>query len=449
MRLPSVGLLGRIILILAFVLTIEFVANTFIFERISNFALQDDEAHRMAESLVVARRVMDRTPVAGRGTVSRELSTARLHVSWHKGIDTRSTQYSLGDLRAQMLAAEPELFEGKLRLHLLPLSHGGQIAGSVELSDHSTMAFRTSMEQAVWYLTLGRILALAMPVLVLAVLGALLIRATLRPLRGLIGATHVVGNQEPSAVPEQGPKEVRALIRDFNAMQMRIHRLISTRTQALAAVGHDLRTPLARLELRLEGTSIEPETRAAIREDIGEMSDLLRSLQIYLGGEGEGVPIQRIDLAVMAATIVDSARDAGHEAEYDGPDSLEMRARPVSIRRAIANLVENAIHYGQGARVSVRRTADAIQICVEDDGPGIAQDKMALVLQPFVRLDEGRARNTRGMGLGLAIVSNAVRAEGGEFTLANRPEGGLRAMILLPDVDTQTSSGAAPVAKSA
>ncbi len=433
MRWPSIGLLGRIVLILAFVLGTEFIANTLIFERVSKFALQDDEAHRMAEYLAVARRVMDRTPQATRDTVARELSSTRLDVRWSKGIDTHSSSFRLNDLRAQMLALEPELLEGKLRLHLMPLRTGGDIGGSLELTDHSIMIFRTSQQQGFWPLTLGRIVALALPMLALALVGGIMIRATLRPLRALMGATSKVGRQEPAAVPEKGPSEVRDLIRDFNTMQLRIHRLIATRTQALAAVGHDLRTPLTRMELRLDNANIDVETRDAIMNDISEMGDLLRSLQIYLGAEGQSLPAEKIDLAVMASTIIDSARDAGKDAFYDGPSSLEIWARAVSIRRAIANLVENALHYGGNVRLAIRQEDDATLICVDDDGPGIPADKMESVLQPFVRLDEGRARNTSGMGLGLAIVDNAVRQEGGVLTLANRPEGGLRAIIrLLP-----------------
>lgn len=434
MRIPSIGLVGRIVLILAFVLIVEFFANTLVLERANRFALRDDEAHRMAEHLVVARRVMDRTPVATRPAVARQLSTARLHVSWHPGIDTQATRYSLPDLRAQMLAFEPQLLDAKLRLYLQPLRAGGDISGSVELSDHSTMRFESAQPHAFWQLTFSRAIALLLPVLLLAIAGGLLINMTLRPLRMLMNATRTVGKHEPVPLPEQGPNEIRALIRDFNAMQQRIHRLVTTRTQALAAVGHDLRTPLARLELRLHGSSLDEDTRAAMTDDISEMSDLLRSLQIYLGGEGEAMPAEKVDVAVMAATVIDTARDEGKDAVYDGPANLVLMVRPVGIRRALANLVENALHYAGNVRLAIRQNESATLLQIDDDGPGISPDKIESVMQPFVRLDEGRARNTRGMGLGLSIVENAVRAEGGTFTLENRPEGGLRATISLPQI---------------
>ena len=432
MRLPSVGLLGRIIIILAFLLCTEFVANTLLFEQVSRFVLRDDRAQRAAESLIVAHKLMDRTPPSGRAELARELSNSRITVSWRRGIDTQSTNFRLKDLRAKMLAFEPQLSQAKLRLHLMPLRQGGDIAGSLELSDHSTVFFRTKRQEVVWPMTIGRIAALALPMLALALIGGMMIRSTLRPLRVLMKATNKVGEQEPRALQEHGPSEVRAFIRDFNAMQIRIHRLVASRTQALAAIGHDLRTPLTRMELRLHGARLEEDERQAILGDVAEMDDLLRSLQVYLTGDSERVLPEKVDLAAMALTIIEGARDTGKDAHYDGPSSLEVLVRPVSIRRAISNLVENAVQYGGTARLAIRQEGGATRITVEDDGPGIDPDQFEAVLQPFVRLDEGRARNTRGMGLGLPIVDNAMRREGGRLILENRSEGGLRATLLLP-----------------
>lgn len=432
MRLPSVGLVGRIIFILAFLLCTEFVASTIIFEQVSRFALRDDEAHRMAEHLAVAHRIMDRTPSYSRPGLAEELSSARLKVSWSRDIDNQSTNLRLNDLRAEMVAFEPRLSEAKLRLHLMPLRQGGDIAGSLELRDHSTLSFRSTHQDALWPMTLGRIAALALPMLALALIGGIMIRSILRPLRTLMKATNRMGEREPEPLEAHGPSEVRAFIHDFNAMQLRIHRLVASRTQALAAIGHDLRTPLARMELRLHGARLDEEERQAILGDVGEMEDLLRSLQVYLSGDGEGMQPEKVDLAAMALTIIDGARDTGKDAHYDGPSSLEISVRAVSIRRSISNLVENAVQYGGTARLTIRQEEDATLVIVDDDGPGIDPEQFEFVLQPFVRLDEGRARNTRGMGLGLPIVDNAMRQEGGKLIFANRPEGGFRATLRLP-----------------
>lgn len=431
-RIPSIGLLGRIFIIFALVLATEFVANTYIFERAGQFALREDEARRMAEHLVVARRVLDRTPRAQRMAVAEELSTQYFDIRWAARQEGNSASLSLRNLQGQILHLEPELLGSHLRLHLRPLRQGGGIAGSMELEDRSLLIFSNAETDELWTLTFGRILTWIAPTLVLVLLGGLVLRLTLRPFRMLIRATRAVGTRDPEPLREQGPAEIRGLIHAFNAMQERIHRLITGRTQALAAVGHDLRTPLARLQLRLDSANVDAEAHRAMSQDIEEMTDLLRSLQVYLSGEGAQLPRERIDIAAMAETIIDSARDEGKDAFYLGPQSLDLWARPVPIRRALANLVDNALHYGGNVRVSLQDEGANISIVVDDDGPGIAEDRLADVLQPFVRLDEARGRNTRGMGLGLAIVSDAVRAEGGTLTLENRREGGLRATIRLP-----------------
>jgi signal transduction histidine kinase len=166
-------------------------------------------------------------------------------------------------------------------------------------------------------------------------------------------------------------------------------------------------------------------------EDLAEMGEMIESVLAFLGGEKNPEPAVRIDLAVTIATVVDAFQDHGDDVIYDGPDHLEMEVRPLSLRRAVRNLIENALHYGVRARVSVARHDNEVLIRVDDDGPGIPRDRLEEVLKPFHRLDTARQRNTRGMGLGLAIVAKTVEQEGGRLTLANRPEGGLRVEICL------------------
>ncbi len=434
MHRRSIGLPGRIFFILLLSLATEFAVNTFLFERAGQYALQEDDAQRMVEHLVVARRVLDRTPVPQRATAAKELSTHGFIIVWSAKVRAIPTNFQLDNLRAQALDLQPDLARANLRLYLLPLTKGGAIAGTMDLPDGSVVKFRTYQRSIFLPHTFSRILALIAPTLVLVLLGGLMILATLRPLRVLMRATNHVGTNDHGPVPEDGPTEVRLLIHAFNAMQIRIHRLINSRTQALAAVGHDLRTPLARMQLRLDAAEMDRVSREAVTQDIEEMDQLLQSLQIYLSGEGMGQPPERMDIAAMAATLIDSARDAGRDAEYTGPDNLEIVARPVAIRRALSNLVDNALHYAGSAHAIVSESDNAITIAIEDDGPGIAPNQLEEVMQPFVRLDDARARNTRGMGLGLAIVSDAIRAEGGHFSLVNRAEGGLRATLILPRV---------------
>ena len=429
--LRGIGLGGRLLAIVLVVVVIDFVVNTVLFERASSFALREDDVERIAEHLVIAQRVIEGTPLPDRRAVAQELSTERFHLAWSPSPMREVNRIELATLRRQMLAFEPELNGSDLRLHLIPLSNSGDIGGSILLTDASVINFRMSSRGA-WSLNLGNLLALTLPSLLLLLLAWLLFRATLTPLRTLVRATSEVGAADPQPLEETGQAEVRHLIRAFNAMQERIHQLLASSSQTLLAIGHDLRTPLARLQLRVENAAIEPDTMREIMHDIDEMRDLLQSLQTFVESGEDRTPAGLIDIAATAQTLVDNARDQGGNASYAGPRSLEILARPVWIRRALSNLIENALLYAGNARVEVRKDGNAVEIAVEDDGPGIPEDRLVEVLRPFIRLDNARARNTAGMGLGLPIVDRAVKTESGTLTLANIPSGGLRVTMRLP-----------------
>jgi signal transduction histidine kinase len=232
-------------------------------------------------------------------------------------------------------------------------------------------------------------------------------------------------------IAESGAGVLKLVAQAFNAMQDRIAGLLKTRTEALAAVGHDLRTPLARLRLRA-GFVKDAEAREALEADVDEMTAMLDSLLAYLGGQEDPEPRRRTDLAAIAMTLVDDATDAERSAVYGGLDHLPVLARPICLKRAISNVVENALHYGGDAILSLAREGDTAVLAVEDSGPGISEDELASVLLPFHRLDSARARNTAGLGLGLTIVQQILRRENGSLVLKNRPQGGLRVELRLP-----------------
>lgn len=429
------GLPERLLTVLVLVLVVDFLANSFLLERVNSFELRRDDAERIAENLVLATRTLERTSPAERALVARTLSTSRFRLTFASPGASDRGAMGLGNLRSQVVSIAPELGFGDLEVHLEGIPDKGNIGGSVRLSDGSMVAFYTHANAA-WKLTVGRIVSLVLPTLLLIALGWVLLRATLMPLQHLISASRHLGTGPPQPVPEQGPDELRSLIRALNEMQQRIHQSLVDRTQTMLAIGHDLKTPLARMRLRLDDESIDPEARDGLGEDIEEMRLLLESIQAYVESDGRSMPQERIDLAVMAETLVDTAADHGARATYHGVPSLVVRARPVAIRRALSNLLQNALHYGGNARVTVRREDGAAEVIVEDDGPGIAEDRIADALQPFVRLDTARSRDTAGMGLGLAIVRKAVAAEDGTLDLHNRPTGGLRAIIRLPLVES-------------
>ncbi len=425
------GLIERLIAVLLLVILIDFIANTVLFERASSFELRRDDAERIAENLVLASRAIERASLADRPGVTGALSTRRFVLEWSPPSQRRRGSIGLANLRAQVVEIQPELAHADLELHLETIPGRGNIGGSLRLPDGSVLDFRTHA-RAAWSLTAGRMASLLVPALLLVSLAWLLLRAALDPLRSLVRATRNLGAGPPNPLPEHGPEEMRELIRAMNEMQHRIHQSLQDRTHTMLAIGHDLKTPLARMRLRLDDGDVDPEVREGLDHDIEEMRLLLDSIQAYVETGGANIPAERIDLAVMVETLVDTAADRGANASYSGLSSLEIMARPVSIRRALSNLIENALHYGGNVRVSLQRDGAAAEITVEDDGPGIPEDRITDALQPFVRLDTARARDTAGMGLGLPIVRKAVRLEGGTLDLRNRAEGGLRATIRLP-----------------
>lgn len=431
------GLTERLLAILLLVAAVDFLANTFLFDSATTTAVQRDDAARIGEHLALAARAISREPPEERAETVRALSTGRFELAWRPQASPEELRSSDPELAQRILAAGPELGAGGQRLVVLHTHSSREVAGTLVLPDGSALRFHTYAGEISVQLSFWQILPMLLPTLILGALAWLMFRATMRSLQRLVGALRHIETPNPGGLPEQGPDEVRRLIRAFNQMQRRIQRQQAERTRSMLAIGHDLRTPLARLQLRLDGAQVEEDTRAELEHDIGEMRQLLESLQAFVEAGGSQIPPQRIDIAIMAATLVDSAADQGLDAHYDGPESLEVMARAVSIRRAMANLIDNALHYAGNVRVSLAQEPGAVIIRVEDDGPGIPEDRMEDVFQPFFRLDTARTRDTPGMGLGLSIVQAAIRLEGGTLSLINKRqrdgEGtGLVATIRLP-----------------
>ena len=429
---PSLGLLGQIFLIVLLTVAVEFGASTYLYERTSRLSAQEDEARRVAEHLVIARRLLAESPVAHRADIAEQLTTDRYDVHWRPTLGPPPPiAAELREMRLQIIAWEPDLARTDLRLRLKSPGRSNTVVGGLRLPDGTWLDFSTDELLTGHTLAVTRIIVALIPALALIGIGGLVLRVTLRPMRMLANAADAIGHGAPTMLSEQGSREVRQVIHAFNEMQARILQLIADRTEALAAVGHDLRTPIARLRLRTDAVA-DPQLRVAMNGDLGEMEAMLSSLLAFFGGESDPEAPERVDLAVMLATLVDDATDRGRDAAYEGPDHLDARLRPLETKRAVANLVDNALHYGQAITVRLIATADRIHIQVDDDGPGIPAAALESVLRPFERLDPARGRNTDGLGLGLAIVARAVERAAGTLTLTNRPQGGLRAEIALP-----------------
>ncbi|MFW2828918.1 ATP-binding protein [Sphingomonas sp. ID0503] len=434
----SVGLLGRVLAVLLLTVVVEFGVSTLLYERASRLSVHEDEAARLAEAIAPAVRLLNATPQAQRPTVADHLSTERYIFTW-RPVTAKPplTAPALPAMRLQVTAWEPMLANTGLRLYLRSPGRGNVVVGDLLLADGSALEVLAPGLVQESTLASNRIALALAPALALVVIGGLLLRVMVQPVRQLARAADLVGEGQVIELAESGPTEIRRLIRAFNGMQHRIAGLIEGRTRALAAVGHDLRTPISRLRLRTESID-NRQLRETFDADLAEIEQMLASLFAFYGRETETERQIRLDVAVMVASLVDEFADHGDDVTYHGPDHCELMVYRTDLRRAVTNLINNACHYGERVAVSLGDRPEEVVIAVEDDGPGIPEAQLKTVLEPFVRLDEARSRNTAGLGLGLSIVDSAARKMGGEFTLENRAGGGLRATIRLPKTATAT-----------
>ena len=232
-------------------------------------------------------------------------------------------------------------------------------------------------------------------------------------------------------LPETGSPDLRRAARTFNQMQERLRRLVEDRTQMLAAISHDMRTALTRLRLRIEAISEEADRRKA-EDDLAQMQGMLEATLSFARDEAADEARRPIDLAALALTLCDDASDAGAAARYEGPDHLTLSCSPIAIRRALSNLIDNAITYGGEATVRLSEDEMAVHVVIADRGPSIPEAARETVFAPFYRLEASRSRETGGTGLGLSIARAAIRRHGGDITLADRDGGGLEARVSLP-----------------
>ncbi len=261
-----------------------------------------------------------------------------------------------------------------------------------------------------------------------AVLGAGLFvaRQVARPLAALEGAARAAeGGDRAARAPEDGPRELRRAARAFNDMQARIAREEAERARLVGALGHDLRTPITSLRIRAE--MLDEADGAPMIRTLDEMTVMADGLLAHARGEAEPEATVATDLAALLRDLADlRGAPVGPLAAIEAP------VRPVALRRAVGNLVDNALRYAGDARVTLSREGAEAVIAVEDDGPGIPAERLADVQEPFVRGEASRSDGTGGAGLGLAIARAVARAHGGRLVLANRAGGGLRAELRVP-----------------
>jgi signal transduction histidine kinase len=310
------------------------------------------------------------------------------------------------------------------------LTDGKQTVATLE--DGSPLVFtpRTPtpgfQEPAQWVLRVG---ILAFSILLVSLVSASRLG---RPIDAFAAAARRFG-ADPNAPPmtSQGPAEMQMAIAAFNTMQSQVQRLVAGQAAMFAAISHDLRTPLTRMRLR--GEFIEDrDQQARLFRDIDEVQGMVAAVLTFLRDNAADERTTSLDLAELLRSVTDDYADIGSDVAYTGPLHAAFPGRPIGLRRAFANLVDNAVKYGVRPEIELRCGVSDVRITIADHGPGIPADSLETVFAPFQRLEPSRNRNTGGMGLGLTSARAVFRAHGGDVTLSAAKAGGLLATVVLP-----------------
>lgn len=302
----------------------------------------------------------------------------------------------------------------------------------VRLNDGQWVRFSAAREADTPALSNELIARLLITLSIVTVVVMFAVRQATKPLQQLARAADTLGRDlDAPPLAEEGPTETRRAALAFNRMQARIKRLIDERARALAAVSHDLRTPLTRLRLRAELVDDE-KLRNQMATDLDAMAAMIDATLGYLRGLQETEPVRPIDINALVASMVEDAQVLGRRITIEGQAVAPYAGRLTALRRAVQNLIDNAIKYGFSAHIRIEDDAAELRIVVEDAGPGIPHAELARVTEPYYRPDASRNSETGGVGLGLSITRDIALLHGGELVLENRARGGLCAMLSLP-----------------
>jgi signal transduction histidine kinase len=459
MRLLPATLTGRLILTLLIGLLAAQLIGAAILLRDRASAIYQTSGLGAAQRIAGIVQVLDRLDPPARAALLPALSSPQLRVALttdpppveadenlHTAHLRTILQRLLGDARPVQVALVEPAFgmaprgrhgPGSRQLHSGPMAdffppRGVAFAVSTQLVDGTWASFEHGLsgEPFAWpwrlLLTFAVLLALVIALALLAV------RWLTRPLAVLATAADELGrDMHRPPLAEDGPVEVRRAAAAFNTMQARLQTHLREREQMLAAVSHDLRTPITRLRLRAE--LIEDEAlRAKFARDLAEMEAMTSGALDFLRGARTDEPVQPVDVMALLESLQADMEESGHEVSVQGGTRAPYPAHSLALKRCLANLIENAVKYGERAAVRVEDDAAQLRIIVADNGPGIPETEIERVFEPFYRVEGSRSRATGGVGLGLSVARDIARAHGGELTLRNRAGGGLEAILALP-----------------
>jgi signal transduction histidine kinase len=465
MRLVPQSLFGRMVLILVAGLLLAQIASVALLLRDRGEAVHYASGLHLAQRIVQAVHLLDHWGPAERARIVRALDAPPLRVTLleepdavadavdgharRTAIFTAVLRRHLGEDRPmhvavrerpplpQVTATEVASTEGRYRPRRMARAWGPEegpvFTVQARLQDGTWVRFshRVNEEWLAWpqrlLLTLGFLLVTVVTIALLAV------RWLTRPLSVLAGAAEQLGRdlQRPPLI-ESGPIEVRRAARAFNGMQRCLVRYVQDRTRVLAAVSHDLKTPITRLRLRAESLE-DPALRAKVLKDLDEMESMVAGTLEFMRSVDSQEPVQPVDVGALLESLQADAEETGRTVHVEGAAAKPYLGRPLALKRCLGNLIDNALYYGARATVHVADSPTELCITIADEGPGIPEEELQRVFEPFHRVESSRSRYTGGTGLGLGIARNLARAHGGEVHLHNRAGGkGLQAIVALP-----------------
>lgn len=303
---------------------------------------------------------------------------------------------------------------------------------AVPLADGQWLSFATDLPTANAGFSRQYLISMLVMSLLVVAISIWAARRLTAPLRTIAGAAQQLGRDVTAApLPETGTVEMRQAAQAFNDMQARLRALIENRTRLLAALSHDLRTPLTLLRLRAENVE-NAEEREKMLATVADMDAMIGATLSFAREDAAAEPKKSTDIAALVQSLADDMAGAGLDVAMSPAEPVLLTCQPMALKRALTNLIDNAIKYGRQARLALQTTPHAVEIAIDDEGPGIPEAELARVFQPFYRIEGSRSRETGGVGLGLAIAQAIVAAQGGTLTLRNRAPRGLRATLTLP-----------------
>jgi len=403
------------------------ITATFLFHRPDQPDPRFDRGH---SQLAAAAQLLGAAPAAARPRLFADIARAFPQLDVESLAGAPAPEASEADDRA--LHILHRRLGDSYRIFSLGPEHGDHKLG-IALPDGAMISATLLPDRQRLFWTGPWMMTLLFAVISLTLLGLWAARALTAPLSAFAKAAESFSlNGAAAPLPERGPEEIRSVAKALNRMRERISTLIDDRTKMLAAISHDLRTPITRMRLRSE--FIEDDAhRSRMLRDLDQMRSMLEQVLSFLRNDRKLESMTLVDVASSLQLITDQFADIGHKVAYDGPQHAMATVRPEDLHRSITNLVENAVRFGAEATVRLDVSPDDLTIDVEDDGPGISDARKDVMLEPFVRGDDARNMDeTSGFGLGLSIARAIVLAHGGELSLNDRQPHGLIVRIKLP-----------------